>query len=163
MSDCIVTLNTRRSLADFNRYIRVSWRRVTDHDSSMKDLLPVLLTYPNKQSTQGSSSSTEPTNPICPSCSRELTNATTCVLLTSQTPSSSAPADVPPPTDGDEQQQPVNKKKKKEKKASTVATCGHVVCGTCADTIVKPGKQCVVCEAVVRPDKDIIQLGKEGK
>jgi nitric oxide synthase-interacting protein len=107
----------------------------------MKGLLPVIFTYPGGKSSPD-------TNPICPSCSREMTNATRSVLLTSK-----APADAEPPS---------KKKKDGKEKNKEVSVCGHVVCGTCADTVVKPGKQCLVCEATVRPDKDMIDLGKEG-
>ncbi len=40
-------------------------------------------------------------------------------------------------------------------------SCGHVTCKTCADTLVKPSKQCVVCDKVVA-EKDIIPLAREG-
>ncbi|KAH9834798.1 uncharacterized protein C8Q71DRAFT_766449 [Rhodofomes roseus] len=39
--------------------------------------------------------------------------------------------------------------------------CGHIVCKTCTDTLVKPGKQCIHCD-VKLADKDIIQLAREG-
>jgi nitric oxide synthase-interacting protein len=39
--------------------------------------------------------------------------------------------------------------------------CGHVVCKTCVDTVVKPQGRCCVCEAKL--DREgIIPLGKEG-
>lgn len=107
---------------------------------SMKNLLPVKFTYATSSKTDS--------RPICPSCSKELSNASECCLLTSR---EAAPNDDLP-----------SAKRSKKDKASTVAACGHVVCGTCVDTIVKPGKQCVVCEANIRPDKDIISLAKEG-
>ncbi|PSS37967.1 hypothetical protein PHLCEN_2v194, partial [Hermanssonia centrifuga] len=40
-------------------------------------------------------------------------------------------------------------------------SCGHVTCKTCADTLVKPSKQCVVCDKMVA-EKDIIPLAREG-
>ena len=116
--------------------------------NSMKGLLPVIFTYPNGSKSDTNSATKD--RPICPSCSRELTNATRCVLLTSK-----SPAGAEPP-----------KKKKKngdDSKSKEELCCGHVVCGTCADTVVKPGKQCVVCEASIRPDKDMIDIDKEGK
>ncbi len=39
--------------------------------------------------------------------------------------------------------------------------CGHVVCKTCTDTLVKPAKQCIVCD-VKLADKDIIEMSREG-
>ena len=39
--------------------------------------------------------------------------------------------------------------------------CGHVTCKTCTDTLVKPAKQCIVCD-VQLGDKDIIDLAREG-
>lgn len=39
--------------------------------------------------------------------------------------------------------------------------CAHVTCKTCTDTLVRPGKQCVVCDTQVG-DKDIIELKREG-
>lgn len=39
--------------------------------------------------------------------------------------------------------------------------CGHVVCKTCTDKLVKPGKQCIHCD-VKLSEKEIIQLTREG-
>ena len=39
--------------------------------------------------------------------------------------------------------------------------CGHVVCKSCTDQLVKPGKQCIACD-VQLADKDIIALSREG-
>ena len=39
--------------------------------------------------------------------------------------------------------------------------CGHVTCKTCTETLVKPAKQCIVCD-VKLGDKDIIELSREG-
>ena len=39
--------------------------------------------------------------------------------------------------------------------------CGHVVCKTCTDKLVKPGKQCIHCD-VKLAEKEIIQLTREG-
>ncbi len=131
----------------------------------MKQLLPTIFTYASSgKSSAGSSTPQTPSSaaaiandaaPICPSCSREMNNSGRAVLLISRTPL---------PSDGDE---PAAKRSKKEKngkdKDKEVTGCGHVVCGQCADTIVKPGKQCVVCEAIIRPDRDMIDLQKEGE
>ncbi|KAH8102063.1 hypothetical protein BXZ70DRAFT_890608 [Cristinia sonorae] len=39
--------------------------------------------------------------------------------------------------------------------------CGHVTCKTCTDTLVKPAKQCIVCDLALG-DKDVIPLAREG-
>ena len=39
--------------------------------------------------------------------------------------------------------------------------CAHVTCKTCTDTLVRPAKQCVVCDTTLG-DKDIIELKREG-
>ncbi|KAH8829142.1 hypothetical protein DL96DRAFT_1596826 [Flagelloscypha sp. PMI_526] len=39
--------------------------------------------------------------------------------------------------------------------------CGHVVCKTCHDTLVKPAKRCIECDTAL-PDKDVIELNREG-
>ncbi|EMD36841.1 hypothetical protein CERSUDRAFT_114763 [Gelatoporia subvermispora B] len=39
--------------------------------------------------------------------------------------------------------------------------CGHVTCKTCTDTLVKPAKQCIVCDSKLE-DKDVISLMREG-
>jgi nitric oxide synthase-interacting protein len=126
----------------------------------LKQLVPVTFTYASTSKSTTPNSTPQTTSadltstPICPSCSRELTNAVRSVLLTSKSPATAETVaeDAEPPT-----------KKSKKEKEKEVATCGHVVCGQCADTIVKPGKQCVVCEARIRPDKDMIDLGREGE
>lgn len=111
---------------------------------SRKTLLPVQLTY----------SGPKQTTPTCPSCTKELSNATSSFLLSSRKPAvgpDSAPTDDEPP-----------KKKKKSKKDDAPYVCGHVVCKNCADTIVKPTNRCCVCEAEVEAS-GLIALGKEGE
>ncbi|KAI0058435.1 hypothetical protein BV25DRAFT_1810656 [Artomyces pyxidatus] len=39
--------------------------------------------------------------------------------------------------------------------------CSHVTCKTCTDTLVRPAKQCVVCDTQVG-EKDVIELKREG-
>lgn len=39
--------------------------------------------------------------------------------------------------------------------------CGHVTCKTCTDTLVRPDKQCIVCETKLKA-KDIMELKREG-
>ncbi|EIM87209.1 uncharacterized protein STEHIDRAFT_96232 [Stereum hirsutum FP-91666 SS1] len=40
--------------------------------------------------------------------------------------------------------------------------CGHVTCKTCFDTLVKPAKQCVVCDKELKVEKEIVELKREG-
>jgi nitric oxide synthase-interacting protein len=96
--------------------------------------------------------------PTCPSCTKELSNATSSFLLSSRKPATSAlPTEATESTD-----EPPAKKKKKGKKEEAPYVCGHVVCQGCADTIVKPAGRCCVCEAEVEPS-GMIALGKEGE
>ncbi|TFY64579.1 hypothetical protein EVG20_g5892, partial [Dentipellis fragilis] len=39
--------------------------------------------------------------------------------------------------------------------------CSHVTCKTCTDTLVRPAKQCVVCDKQLG-EKDIVELKREG-
>lgn len=103
------------------------------HPISLKGLLPVVFTYVGKG------------GPGCPSCQKELNNASGAVLITSR-------ARV------EEKGEPVKKKKKKSENG--VAVCGHVVCVGCAESVVKPGMRCCVCEAQV---DELLPLGKEGE
>ncbi|KAI5450358.1 hypothetical protein NCC49_003140 [Naganishia albida] len=116
------------------------------HPLALKNLLPVHFTYPAASKTD-----TTKSTPICPSCSREISNATKSILLTSKRPANETT-----------EEPPAKKAKSDKKDVKEQVVCGHVVCSTCADTIVKPGKQCPVCEAHIRPDKDMIELGREG-
>lgn len=106
----------------------------------------MVLNYPEAKST----------TPSCPSCTKELSNSTAAILLSSRKPAASA-ATVPENDD-----EPPAKKKKKSKKDEAPYVCGHVVCKNCAETIVKPGGRCCVCEAEV-DDAGRIPLGKEGE
>jgi hypothetical protein len=40
--------------------------------------------------------------------------------------------------------------------------CAHVTCKTCTDSLVRPAKQCVVCDKQLK-EKDIIELKREGE
>ncbi|TFK86213.1 hypothetical protein K466DRAFT_493239 [Polyporus arcularius HHB13444] len=65
----------------------------------------------------------------------------------------------------DDERQPICPSCKKELSNNTLMhlmkPCGHVVCKTCTDTLVKPAKQCIVCD-VKLADKDIIEMSREG-
>ncbi|WVW84539.1 hypothetical protein I302_106573 [Kwoniella bestiolae CBS 10118] len=110
------------------------------HPISRKTLLPVILTYPPASTSK----------PICPTCTKELSNATSSILLSSRQSISA---------DGDADEGRKKKKQKKDKDEAYV--CGHVICQTCSDTIVKPGGRCCVCDAKVE-EGGRIPLGKEG-
>ncbi|WVF69337.1 hypothetical protein IAT40_004113 [Kwoniella sp. CBS 6097] len=112
------------------------------HPISRKTLLPVIFTYPPASSSK----------PICPTCTKELSNATTPILLSSKSPLSAETN-----ADGEEGR----KKKKAKKDKDEPYVCGHVICLTCSDTIVKPQGRCCVCEAKVE-ESGRIPLGKEG-
>ncbi|KAG6860609.1 hypothetical protein C0995_009430 [Termitomyces sp. Mi166 len=40
--------------------------------------------------------------------------------------------------------------------------CAHVTCKTCTDSLVRPAKQCIVCDKELK-EKDILELKREGK
>ncbi|KGB74797.1 nitric oxide synthase-interacting protein [Cryptococcus deuterogattii 99/473] len=111
------------------------------HPISRKTLLPVILTYPPNSKAK----------PICPSCSKELSNANTSFLLSSRSPLASIDMGG---EDG-------RKKKKQKKDREDPLVCGHVICQVCTDTIVKPQGRCSVCEARIE-EEGRIPLGKEG-
>ncbi|KAL7423210.1 hypothetical protein Q5752_002510 [Cryptotrichosporon argae] len=116
------------------------------HPLTRKSLVPVIFTYPGAS-----------TKPACPSCTRELSNATTAILLTSRSPAVAPDAAV----DGAAEPEVERPKKKSKKVKEAEPVCGHVVCKTCADTVVRPSGRCCVCEAAVG-EGDMIPLGKEG-
>ncbi|KAH9934101.1 hypothetical protein B0H21DRAFT_825738 [Amylocystis lapponica] len=70
-----------------------------------------------------------------------------------------------PKSSRDEEKNPICPSCKKELSNSTLMhlmkPCGHVVCKTCTDTLVKPSKQCIVCDATLA-DKEIVELAREG-
>ncbi|WWC70646.1 uncharacterized protein I206_104597 [Kwoniella pini CBS 10737] len=113
------------------------------HPISRKTLLPVILTYPPSSNSK----------PICPTCTKELSNSTNNILLSSRQPLISQ-SELIPDEEG-------SKKKKQKKDKEDPFVCGHVICQTCSDTIVKPQGRCCVCEAKINND-GIILLGKEG-
>ena len=39
--------------------------------------------------------------------------------------------------------------------------CSHVVCKVCTDSLIRPTKQCIVCDKTL-DDRDIIELRREG-
>ncbi|EAU83936.2 hypothetical protein CC1G_10341 [Coprinopsis cinerea okayama7 len=88
--------------------------------------------------------------------------------LWSSTPSAKSPESTPSngdPTAKAEEGDPMCPSCKKKLSNNTLLflskPCGHVTCKTCTDTLVKPSKQCVVCEKVLK-DKDVLELKREG-
>lgn len=128
------------------------------HPISLKGLLPVVMRYPPGSKEGG--------KPACPSCQKELSNATGAVLLSSREPagvSVEETAGKEKEANGDgEGPRKKAKKDKKEKDKLAPAVCGHVVCKTCAETVVKPAGRCCVCEARVEKE-GMIPLGVEGE
>lgn len=119
---------------------------------SRKTLLPVNLHYPSSSKT-----------PHCPSCARELSNTVSSFLLSSREPAAAATnGEVAAEADRPAKKQKKSKKEDKDKEAPLC--CGHVVCQTCVDTIVKPSERCSVCEAGIKGDgAGIIPVGKDGE
>lgn len=114
--------------------------------SSMKNLIPVHFTFYTSSSTSATTSPAseeskkEESEPICPSCKKHLSNSS---LLFRACPTL-----------------PLTSNRKSDSYWQTVCKpCGHVTCKTCADTLVRPSKQCIVCDVKA---KDIIELKREG-
>jgi nitric oxide synthase-interacting protein len=122
------------------------------HPISRKSLLPVVFSYPSSKAPSSSSGSSSESKPGCPSCLREVNNATGAMLLTS-----SKVEKAEEKADGEE---PKKKKKKKDAKEKREAICGHVICNACCERAQKGGNTCPVCEASI---ERAIPLGKEGE
>lgn len=120
------------------------------HPTSRKGLLPVIFSYPDAKRSK----------PSCPSCTKELSNATGAVLLSSRKVTDTDTGDAA--AAATEPSAKKSKKNKKSKKDDGEAVCGHVVCKTCADTMVKPAKRCCVCEEPVE-ESGMLALGREGE
>jgi nitric oxide synthase-interacting protein len=118
-----------------------------------KTILPVIFTYAPGSTPAPGLSDTKSPKPICPSCSRDLSNSNHSILLSSKSPLTA--------TNGDADEDDRPKKKTKKEKSKEEYVCGHVVCKTCADSIVKESGRCCVCEAGISAD-GMIPLGKEG-
>jgi nitric oxide synthase-interacting protein len=39
--------------------------------------------------------------------------------------------------------------------------CAHVICKTCTESLVRPAKQCVICDTKLG-EKDVLELKREG-
>ncbi|EDR01187.1 uncharacterized protein LACBIDRAFT_254899 [Laccaria bicolor S238N-H82] len=81
-------------------------------------------------------SSDEP-EPMCPSCKKHLSNSSIMFY-----PFSS-------PQDG------------LYFVCTVMKPCAHVTCKTCTDSLVRPAKQCIVCDTQLK-EKDVIELKREG-
>lgn len=40
--------------------------------------------------------------------------------------------------------------------------CGHVVCKSCVERLVKPSKACVECDRPLKLEKDLVEFQREG-
>ncbi|KDQ09784.1 hypothetical protein BOTBODRAFT_36775 [Botryobasidium botryosum FD-172 SS1] len=80
---------------------------------------------------------------------------------TASTPSSSSAT----PKDSSEDATCICPSCKKELSNSTIIflikPCSHVVCKTCNDSLIKPSKQCAVCDTVAKDD-DVVEIKREG-
>jgi nitric oxide synthase-interacting protein len=108
----------------------------------LKTLIPVKFTlYTSSTGGAGPSngSNKDDAETMCPSCKKHLSNN----LILSSMPFSSSP--TIPHLD----------------RFIVSKPCGHVTCKTCTETLVKPSKQCIVCDTALK-EKDIIELKREG-
>jgi nitric oxide synthase-interacting protein len=119
--------------------------------SSMKNLIPVKFTLYTPSSSSSASTSTpteeskakkEDPEPMCPSCKKRLSNST---LLFRTLPAPFFP----------------HSQMNTHQREIVCKPCGHVTCKTCTDTLVRPSKQCIVCDVKLK-DKDVIELKREG-
>ncbi|KAF9485672.1 hypothetical protein BDN70DRAFT_847580 [Pholiota conissans] len=87
------------------------------------------------------------------------------VKFTLYTPSSSSTSATPSTETKKEDAEPMCPSCKKRLSNSTLLflckPCGHVTCKTCTDTLVRPSKQCIVCDVKLK-EKDVIELKREG-
>ena len=139
-----------------------------------KTILPVIFTYPPGAKTATTIPGQNGPKPICPSCSKDLSNSNHSVLLSSRQPASASTngdtlngngngngnGDADANADDLEGDRP-KKKSKKSKDKEEPYVCGHVICKTCSDVIVKESGRCCVCEAKIE-EGGMIPLGKEG-
>lgn len=120
----------------------------------LKNLIPVKFSFHTSSGPSQSIDSTPPQggepkvkkeeqqDPICPSCKKDLSNN---VLMFGTHPSICF---VSPWLT--------------VFLRSVMKPCAHVTCKTCTDSLVRPAKQCVVCD-VKLGDRDIIEVKREGE
>ncbi|KII91681.1 hypothetical protein PLICRDRAFT_51816 [Plicaturopsis crispa FD-325 SS-3] len=81
-----------------------------------------------------------------------------------ETPATGAPSDDSK-AKAEEQHDPMCPSCKRELSNSVMLylakPCGHVTCKTCTDSLVRPDKQCILCNSALG-EKDIIELRREG-
>ncbi|KAJ2919760.1 hypothetical protein MD484_g659, partial [Candolleomyces efflorescens] len=97
---------------------------------------------------------------------KNLTPVNFTSLPSSSTGSSSKSAESTPTTSkSSEAGDPMCPSCKKQLSNNTLIflakPCGHVTCKTCTDTLVRPAKQCIVCDSKLK-DKEIMELKREG-
>jgi nitric oxide synthase-interacting protein len=87
----------------------------------------------------------EEPEPMCPSCKKRLSNS---ILMFGMSPSLTLSSNLV-----SDNHLPF---------IVVMKPCAHVTCKTCTDSLVRPAKQCVVCDAQLK-EKDIVELKREGK
>jgi len=121
---------------------------------SLKNLIPVKFSFYVSSGPSRSSDSTpvdgdeskakkEEQDPMCPSCKKGFSNN---VLMFREVTSSSL----------------ISNLLNVLLRPLVMKPCAHVTCKTCTDSLVRPAKQCVVCDIQLN-EKDIIELKREGK
>lgn len=138
--------------------------KFSSHISRRKNLIAVKFVFDRSPTAKPSSSTTstpaeadsetsssnnekkqisEPPNPMCPSCKKTFSNNTLMFrTLLSQLVLFNRLMVIT--------------------LCAVMKPCGHVVCKTCTDSLVKPSKQCIHCDVVLAGEKDIIPLTREG-
>lgn len=105
----------------------------------LKNLVPVKFTF-DTSSSKDATRKEEGRDAICPSCKKGFSNSIIqfceCAI-------------------------DVRRRRRAEELRVVAKPCSHVTCKTCTDTLVKPAKQCIVCDRKLG-DKDIIELKREG-
>ncbi|KIJ99725.1 hypothetical protein K443DRAFT_161201 [Laccaria amethystina LaAM-08-1] len=112
------------------------------HPIALKNLIPVKFTF--YSSSGGTSQSTEPT------------------LAGNKTASASSSSSSKVKKDEPEPMCPSCKKHLSNSSLMfLMKPCAHVTCKTCTDSLVRPAKQCIVCDTQLK-EKDVIELKREG-
>lgn len=111
-------------------------------DLRLKSLTSLTFIYPKGVNSAESSNGEQ--DPLCPSCKKGFSN-TIIMFCESQLLSRFTLSLISAPLCT----------------LTVIKPCTHVVCKTCAETLVKPSMQCVVCDEAVTKN-GIIELRREG-
>ncbi|KAJ3979913.1 hypothetical protein F5890DRAFT_1420605 [Lentinula detonsa] len=109
------------------------------HSLNMKSLVPVKFTFETSNSSGKSNSKEWDQQAICPSCKKVLSNNTLIYRDRSA----------------------VSNEQSLILHIAVSKPCAHVTCKTCTETLVRPAKQCIVCDTPLKKF-DIIELKREG-